>query len=83
MINESKLDDLVPIKFYQHINYRLLRRDRGNDSGGGGVLVFVKKCLEVAFYHNSLDFEFIYFEIKINRKLYAFESAYRSERYIY
>lgn len=80
MINETKLDETVPLNFYSHLSYRSLRRDRGNGSSGGGIMVFIKKSIELVFSFNSLDFEFIYFELKINNKLYAFISAYKSPK---
>jgi hypothetical protein len=80
MINESKLDDSVPIDFYSNQYYRILRRDRGGTTKGGGILVFVKKSIELLFSFNSTEFEFIYFELKVNGSLYAFMSVYKSPR---
>ena len=78
MINESKLDESIPKKFYKHNDYYKLRRDRGGDSGGGGILVFIKKIYETVFSYQSLCYEFIYFELKINNTKYAFVSAYKT-----
>jgi exonuclease III len=76
MLNESKLDDSVPLCFYINENYRIIRRDRGK--AGGGLLLFVKKKYSISFIHSSLEHEFIYFELKIKSALFAFVSAYKS-----
>lgn len=78
MINESELDESVPIDFYSNNYYRIIRRDRGGSTRGGSLLVFIKKASELLFSFNSADFEFIYFELKVNGSLYAFISAYKS-----
>ena len=78
MVNETKLDDTFPIEFYKHDNYRIIRRDRG--ASGGGVLVFILKSLDVTFTFNSPDFEFIYFEIRVNKVMHSFICAYRSQK---
>ena len=54
MLNETKLSDADPIEFYKNNDYRILRRDRG--SGGGGVLVFILRSLNVIFTFHSVDF---------------------------
>lgn len=50
MINESELDDTVPVNFL------------------------------LLFYFICADFEFIYFELKINCSLYAYMLVYKSPR---
>ena len=45
-INESKLTSSDDLSTFEHPNYDLLRRDR-QINGGGGVLVYVKKNLNV------------------------------------
>jgi hypothetical protein len=59
---ESKLDDGVPLGFDCNSQYKSLRRDRGSSSGD--LLVFIRKGLYVSYNFNSLDHEFIYFEIQ-------------------
>ena len=41
MLNETKLDDGVPLSFYKHPDYNLIRLDRTRV--GGGLLVLIKK----------------------------------------
>lgn len=41
ILNETKLQQNVPLSFCTNTNYKILRRDRIN-CGGGGVMVFIK-----------------------------------------
>ena len=57
-VNETKLDKYKPQSFYKNSHYDLIRRDRDFDdsikvsSGGGGVLVFVKKTVQGSIHKN-------------------------------
>lgn len=48
-LNETKLDESVPNSFFVPTNYNLLRRDR-KEKGGGGVMVLVKKVIEISIF---------------------------------
>lgn len=76
MINETKLDSSVPISFYNHPSYNILRLDR-QDKGGGGEIVFIRKGYQILKYELT-DFESIFFQIKIKNQLVNFISAYKS-----
>ena len=60
-LNETKLDEYVSQSFYKNVFYIIIRRDRG--TGGGGVLVFIRKEYKILNSFNSLDFEMIHFKI--------------------
>lgn len=76
-INESKLDEEVPISFFTNLSYSCLRRDR-KGKGGGGLLVFVKKQYNIVKTSDSYKGEVISFQIKINNNHYNFISCYKS-----
>ena len=44
-------------------------------------MVFIMKSLDIVFTFHSVDHEFIYFEIRLNKLLYSFVCAYRSEKF--
>ena len=44
-INETKLDETVPISFFEYPKYTIIRRDRLRD--GGGIMVLIKKNLKI------------------------------------
>ena len=46
VINETRLTDRVCDTHFKHRYYSFYRRDRGMDSSGGGIMVFVKKSLK-------------------------------------
>ena len=76
LLNETKLDDTVPLCFYQNHQYKMFRRDRGR--AGGGLLVFVRKTLCVTFMFSSLEHEFMYFELTTLKNKLALICAYKS-----
>ena len=67
LINESKLDSLVPTSWYINKKYKILRLDR-EDKGGGGELVFLKKEYIVKKQEYT-DFETIYFQLFVDGQL--------------
>ena len=76
-LNETKLDESVPQSFYKNVFYNIIRRDRG--TGGGGVLVFIRKEYKILNSFNSLDFEMIHFNLLCkNGNTCNFICAYKS-----
>jgi hypothetical protein len=75
VINESKLDDLVPSKSLCNKHYSIMRRDRNRY--GGGVLVYVKKTYKLVSEQYSPDFELIVLKLKIKNAKHNFISAYK------
>lgn len=59
-LNETKLDNKVPLAFYNHRHYNIIRRDRdfgGVTSKGGGILAFIKKGYKYkSNYSPNLEF---------------------------
>ena len=51
MLNETKLDNLIPNSFYKNVNYNILRLDRNRH--GGGILVFIRK--EYTYVNNYVN----------------------------
>lgn len=78
-INESKLDEQVPVSFFTNPNYSCLRRDR-KGKGGGGLLVFIMKKYNIIKSSDSYKGEVISFQLKINNKNYNFISCYKSPK---
>jgi len=78
-INESKLDEQVPISFFTNPNYSCLRRDR-KGKGGGGLLVFIKRQYSIVKSSDSYKSEVISFQLKINNEKYNFISCYKSPK---
>ena len=71
LIDESKLDCLVPISWYiNKKKYFCLRLDR-EGKGGGGELVFLKRGIIVK-KHELTDFETIYFQFYVDRQYIYF-----------
>jgi hypothetical protein len=56
LLNETKLDEFIPNKLFEHAFNDVERRDRGSD--GGGIMCFIKKAYSVRARH-STKFEFI------------------------
>ena len=78
MINETKLNEHVPLSFYSNSFYKILRLDR-DENCGGGILVFYKKELNISEVKNTdTKIENIYFQLKINSQTLNFISAYKS-----
>jgi hypothetical protein len=75
MLNESKLDETIPTKFTDHINYISLRRDRARN--GGGILIFIRSEYKVNNVNIHPNIECIYFSIKYNKSLLNFISCYK------
>ena len=72
-IQESKLGDLAD-EFISNKYYNLLRRDR--QSGGGGLLVYTKKCYVLLDPFIDLTYETISFSVRLNKQKYTFISSY-------
>ena len=64
VINETKLNDLIDDSIFENVFYQMIRRDRP-DSGGGGILVFIKKSIKQLIHNNSSRPHYI---IQINAK---------------
>lgn len=75
MLNESKLDETIPTKFTDHINYISLRRDLTRN--GGGILIFIRSEYKVNNVNIHLNIECIYFSIKYNKSILNFISCYK------
>ena len=56
-VQETKIGSDTPDSFFEYLNYNVFRRDRIR--GGGGILVFVKKCHKVLSNVNDDIFETI------------------------
>lgn len=64
-LNETKLDSSTPHSFFVPENYKIIRRDRVTD-GGGGVMVLYKKSIKL-ISHNCLDdLEVIHVKLNLN-----------------
>ena len=57
IFQESKLGENTPDQSFDYPNYNMIRRDRV--AGGGGLMVFIKKCYGVTFNYIDVDFETI------------------------
>ena len=75
MLNESKLDETIPTKFTDHINYISLRRDRTRN--GGGILIFIRREYKVYNINIHSKIECIYFSIKYCKTILNFISCYK------
>ena len=79
-INETKLDYSTTDSFYSNSLYSVRRRDR-TDSGscrGGGLLVFVKKHIQIIATKIHTDFEAIVLQLKIAKVVFNYICAYKS-----
>ena len=76
LLNESKLDSLVPNSWYINKKYKCYRLDR-DDKGGGGELVFLKKEYIVKKIEYT-DFETIYFQLFVDSQLINMLLSYKS-----
>jgi len=76
-INESKLDSSMPDTLFSHPNYKLVRRDR-NLNCGGGILVYIKKAIVVSAIDIGHPFEIVSFKLKCNKKIQNFICTYKS-----
>lgn len=79
LLNETKLDNGIPINNFLHPDYDLLRLDRP-DSGGGGIMIYIKKAyknLKVDY----MDFETIHVKTLINGVCVNFIASYKSPSY--
>lgn len=74
-LNEIKLDDTQPDKYYEHSNYQLRRRNR--NAYGGGIMVYVKNCYTISEYEVSMDFELLSFKLIINNVTNKFIFTYK------
>ena len=75
MLNESKLDETIPTKFTDHINYISIRRDRTRS--GGGILIFIRSEYKVYNINIHSKIECIYFSIKYYKTILNFISCYK------
>jgi hypothetical protein len=78
-LNETKLNEFVPPSSINHPCYTILRRDR--DSRGGGVLVYIKKNIQIIKSKIIDKIEAIFFQIKLNNQLVHFIACYRPPDY--
>ena len=62
---------------FQHPKYHMFRRDRLEDKGGGGVMVFISKAYSIFSVDISKSIEAINFSIRFEKKNIAFIAAYR------
>ena len=76
LLNESKLDCMVPKSWYINKKYKCFRLDR-EDKGGGGELVFLKKEYIVKKVEYT-DFETIYFQLYVDGQLVNMLLSYKS-----
>lgn len=74
-LNETKLDDETPDRYFEHNNYNTLRRNR--NSHGGGILVLVKKCYQISEKNSSTEYEIISFKLKLNGTFNNFIISYK------
>jgi hypothetical protein len=65
-LNETKLDENIPISFFSPTNYNVLRRDRDRKKKGGGVMVLVKKSLKLVSSNDVPGIEAIHLKINLN-----------------
>ena len=73
-VQETKIGSDTPDSFFEYLNYNVFRRDRIR--GGGGILVFVKKCHKVLSNVNDDIFETIKLSIKLKNKIVDFIFSY-------
>ena len=76
LIDESKLNNTVPISWYKNSKYFSLRLDREGE-GGGGELVFLKKGTIIK-KHEYTNFETIYFQLYVDGQLVNMLLSYKS-----
>ena len=57
IIEERKLSPDIPDEFYSFAGYQTFRRDRTRN--GGGILILLKECYKISFYHQDEQFETI------------------------
>ena len=76
LLNETKLDSMVPNSWYINKNYKCFRLDR-EDKGGGGELVFLKKEYIVKKIEYT-DFETIYFQLYVEGQLVNMILSFKS-----
>ena len=76
MINETKLDNSVPVSFFKIPGYNCLRLD-WPDKGRGGEMVFIRKEYQILKYELT-DFESIFVQLRIKKQIVNFIFAYKS-----
>jgi hypothetical protein len=76
LIDESKLNNTVPVSWYKNSKYFSLRLDREGE-GGGGELVFLKKGTIIK-KHEYTSFETIYFQLYVDGQLVNMLLSYKS-----
>ena len=73
-VQETKIDSDTPDSHFTHLEYNIYRRDRMR--GGGGMLIYVKKDINVLSNVNDATFETISLALKIRNKLINFIFSY-------
>ena len=76
LIDESKLDNLIPNSWYVNKKYNCIRLDR-EDKEGGGELAFIKKGIIIK-KQELTDFESIYIQLYIEGQLVNIILSYKS-----
>ena len=78
LLQETKLDDSIPISFFRNSMYKSFRCDR--DGSGGGSLLFIKKeykIIKIQTISDVCDLEFILVRLKINKRIVNFICVYK------
>ena len=84
-LNETKLDSTKPISFYKNKDYKIIRRDRCFDeslpkSGGGGLILFIKKQYKIISTFLASKYEMICLKIEVNHVQMNIISVYKSPK---
>jgi hypothetical protein len=78
-LNETKLAPAVPLNYFSHPSFNLLRRDKTRREGG--LVVLINKNLKIIDRnlgsYSKLNLEFIYFKLLINNKRINFVVCYK------
>ena len=78
MLNETKIDENTPLKFFMSMFYTCIRRDR--TANGGGILVYIRKEYKIIKQEVSVDYEIIYFQLLVENNLCNFICAYNPNK---
>ena len=73
-VAETKIDETTPSAAIAHPGYQLIRRDR--TKRGGGLALYIKKCYLTLSTRLSIDFELVYFKVRIMKANLHFVTAY-------
>ncbi len=73
-VQETKIVDDTPDSHFEHTDYNIFRRDRHH--GGGGLLIYVKKCFNILSSVNDADFETITLALRIKNNITNFIFSY-------